>query len=233
MPTTGSKGKPVLAGTDAFAPYTHINSAVNWAETFANVRNVADSTAMNALASTDLWTGLTVYHTGGTYAGTFWTYNGSAWKMNNLGDGTPRFEGVKSSGTTTAIPSTTWTAIASSSAGTTTTNTTRGGMSLNTTTGAVTVPVAGRYNMYVQASWTANGTGNLRGVRIIVDGVPIAGTFVPPNASAEMPVFATATGVNLNANAVVTFQVYQSSGSGLTLTAAAWPLRCTIDFMGS
>ena len=29
MPTTGSKSKPILAGTDAFAPYTHINNAVN------------------------------------------------------------------------------------------------------------------------------------------------------------------------------------------------------------
>jgi hypothetical protein len=73
MPTTSTKGKPVLAGTDAFNPQVHINNAVDWAETFANVRNVADSTAMNALSGNDVWVGLSVFHLGGSYPGSVWT----------------------------------------------------------------------------------------------------------------------------------------------------------------
>ena len=147
MPTTSTKGKPVLAGTDAFAPFTHINSAVNWAETFASVRNVTDSTAMNALSGNDVWVGLTVYHTSGTYAGTYWTCTATSgspatgtWKLQSIG-AAPRAELVKTSAQTfsasgTNYDVTNWTSVETR------------GITVNTTTGVITIVVPGSYNIF-------------------------------------------------------------------------------------
>lgn len=232
MPTTGSKGKPVLAGTDAFAPYTHINSAVNWAETFANVRNVADSTAMNALAGTDLWTGLTVFHTSGTYAFSYWVYNGSAWKMLNLGEGTPRFEATFSTGTWSAVASSTYQTMGTAASTPWTTTLTRGGMSFSSATGAVTVPVTGRYNIYAMSSWTPNATGG-RLMTFLVNSTTVQRVMnFQASGTIDLNMTLSIPGWQLTAGNTVAFQNWQSSGGTLAINNSSTPTKIIIEYVG-
>lgn len=230
MPTTGNKGKPVLAGTDSFAPYTHINNAVDWAETFANVRSIADSTAMNALSGTaNVWVGLVVYHTSGTYAGTYWVctaVSGSpqtgTWKMMGIAN-TPRTELTKTSSQTltsgTATTITSWTVVENR------------GMTANASTGSITIPVTGRYNVYAQLVYTANATGS-RWCTVLRNGSPAYrnAISVPASSSSSQFMSCTAVGITLTAGDVMTVQGLQQSGANLDVTTTC---SFVVEYIGA
>lgn len=217
MPTTGNKGKPVLAGSDAFAPHTHINNAVDWIETFANVRSVTDSTAMNALSGTaNVWVGLVVYHTGSTYAGTFWLCTAVAgspqtgtWKMMGIG-GSPRVELNKT--TTQSVSHNvgtdiiSWTSIESR------------GMTSNASLGTITIPVTGRYNIFAQVVYAANATGS-RWITILRNGSSAYrnSVAVPASSSSAQFMSCTVTGATLTAGDVLSISALQQSGAALNV----------------
>lgn len=238
MPTTGNKGKPVLAGSDSFAPYTHINNAVDWAETFASVRNVADSTAMNALSGTaNVWVGLVVYHTSGTYAGTFWLCTAVAGSPQtgtwvNLGVGlAPRIDltrttnatGFFTSGTTGTVSG--WTTVQN-----------RGGFTEST--GTVTVPLTGRYNITGNFAFGSQATAiGYRMHQLVFGG---SSTFILRTIQTGVNGIAhyggyTATGIKLTAGDTVALAGLQNSGVALDLTAAtaSFPARLTIEYVGA
>lgn len=239
MPTTSTKGKPVLAGTDAFAPYTHINSAVNWAETFASVRNVADSTAMNALSGNDVWVGLTVYHTGGTYAGNFWVCSATSgspasgtWSMLPIGIAIPRFEATFSTGSWPSVATTTYQTMGVTGSTPWTSTSTKGGMTFNATNGQVTVPLTGRYNIYGMTSWTPNANGG-RLMTFLVNGTTVQRQInygvsgaVDANVMLSIPTW------QLTAGNTVAFQNWQSSGGNLAINNSSTPTKIIIEYVG-
>lgn len=232
MPTTSTKGKPVLAGTDAFAPYTHINNAVNWAETFASVRNVADSTAMNALSGNDVWVGLTVYHTSGTYAGNYWVCTATSgspatgtWKLLNIGT-VPRLELTR---ITTGTNFFTSSSTANITGYTQTEN--RGGFT--EASGVVTVPVAGRYNIFGQFAYSASATG-YRSYTLVCSGSQTQSfrNIWQAQSGSGLGTIA-ANGIKLAAGDTIVMQGLQNSGAALDLQyTTGFPTKLVIEYVG-
>ena len=230
MPTTGAKNQPLVATTDTFNPPADINTLSNWvANNYASVKILTGATLHTAITGSDLFTGLTAYETS---TDQFWTYNGSAWYLQPLGSGVPRFEGTLSTGTV-SIPNATYTSVGSSTASTAfTTSTTRGGMTWNGTTGTLTVPYTGRYNITATGSWTANATG-FRAFQLNMNGTGTYGNSITSVSGAiQTQNTITLTGVQLSATNTLTLQAYQSSGGALALSAAAYPVKFVVDYVG-
>jgi hypothetical protein len=89
------------------------------------------------------------------------------------------------------------------------------------TSGVVTVPLAGRYNITFVCIHTANNTTGGRGALIALSstGVTYRNTLpAPQSAGHSQSVYLNMNSVNMAANDTVTLQAYQNSGATNTLT---------------
>jgi hypothetical protein len=230
MATVGAKNQPLTATTDLFQPNIDINTVSNWvANNYASVKILTGATLHTAVTGADLFQGLTVYESS---TDQFWTYNGTAWYLQPLGSTFPRFEGTLSTGTV-SIPNAAYTNLGSSTASTAfTTSTTRGGMTYASTTGIVTVPYAGRYNIWAFSSWTANATG-FRALQLLIGGTALYGNAITSVSSTiQTQNSLNIQGITLTASQTLQLQAYQNSTAALTISAAAYPVKFIVEYAG-
>jgi hypothetical protein len=221
MPTSGAKNQPLVSTTDTFNPPADINTATNWAADFANVRTVADTTALNALTGADRWTGLTAYKVDSVE---FYTYDGSDWILNPGMGKPPRVDltrtATQSSGSGTLTTQTGWTVTSN-----------RGGFSESS--GVITVPRTGFYDIFAQVNWAANATGS-RALSILSGGSSIgAVTTMANTASGSLTSLQIQRrSVLLSAAATVAIQARQVSGGSLNTTGTDTPMKFTMVWAG-
>lgn len=220
MPTYGSKNQPLVATTDTFNPPADINSATNWGATFANLRTVADTTAMNALTGADRWTGLTVYKLD---SNEFYTYNGSAWVLHTIG-AFPRIELTRTSTQTSNSNSSTvqtgWTVTSN-----------RGGFSHSS--GVITIPRTGLYNVYGQVNWEFNATG-ARILNLVSGGSVIArvSTMAATASSTISSLQVVSQSTSLASGATLSLSAIQVSGGALNTSGAVVPMKFIVEWAG-
>jgi hypothetical protein len=221
MPTYGSKNQPLVSTTDTFNPPTDINSATNWGATFANVRSVADTTALNALTGADRWAGLTAYKLD---SNEFYTWNGSAWVLNPGVAGPPRIELTRTTGqsqsTGSVVTQTGWTVTAN-----------RGGFVH--TNGVITIPRTGFYDLHANVSFQA-ATAGFREVRVVVNG---AYRFRNNAHPVQTATFETNVQVNLRsysftAGELVRLDTFTNSGATISTTGATVPMKFIMTWAG-
>jgi hypothetical protein len=100
------------------------------------------------------------------------------------------------------------------------------------TSGIVTVPLTGRYNMTFMCIHTANNTTGGRGALIGLSstGITYRNTMPAPQSAAHsQAVYLSLNSISLTANDTVTLQAYQNSGSTNTLTTDTF---FTIEYVG-
>lgn len=221
MPTYGSKNQPLIATTDTFNPATDVNTATNWNANFAMVKSVANAAARTALSGADLWAGLTVHQAD---TNEYYSYNGSAWLLN-AGMGTPpRIEltrtATQTSSSATATTQTGWTVTAN-----------RGGFV--EASGVVTVPRAGKYNIFAQCSWASNSTG-VRQATILIGGTATyrSSTMAISTSSTETNLQVVANQVPIAGSGTVALSALQASTTTLNTTGATVPMKLIIEWAG-
>lgn len=221
MTTYGAKNQPLVATTDPFSPPTDINASTNWSATFAMVRSVANAAARNALAGANLWAGLTVHQAD---TNEYYSYSGSAWLLD-AGVGTPpRIEmtrtSTQTSATATATTQTGWTVTAN-----------RGGFT--EASGVVTVPRAGKYNIFTQCSWASNSTG-VRQATILIGGTAAyrTSTMAISTSSTETNLQVVAHQVPVAGSGTIALSALQASGGALNTTGATVPMKLIIEWAG-
>jgi hypothetical protein len=218
MPTLGDKNQPLVATTDTFNPPADINSSTNWSATFANVRTVANTTALNALTGADRWAGLTVYKLD---SNEFYTYSGSAWLLNAIGQ-KPRIDltrtTTQSNANNTQVVQTGWTVTAN-----------RGGFT--EIAGVITIPRTGFYNIYGQASWATNATGT-RVLSIEVGGTAVYRNSAPASSALAPSVQVSASAVPLTQGNQVRLAAWQNSGGATNTTGSPIPMKFIIEWAG-
>jgi hypothetical protein len=221
MPTYGSKNQPLVATTDTFNTPADINSATNWSAGFANLRTVADTSALNALTGADRWTGLTAYKLDSSE---FYTYDGSAWMLNAGMGKPPRIDltktGTQSSGSNNLTTQTGWTVTAN-----------RGGFT--EASGVITVPRTGSYDIFGQVNWAANATGSRTAV-ILWNGTSIAAVSTMANtaSSALTNLQVERRSVQLASGATLALAARQVSGSSLNTSGADPAMKFTVVWAG-
>lgn len=224
MATLGSKNQPIVQTSDTFNPAADINTLANWvANNYASVKILTGSTVHTSLSGSDLFAGLLCYEQS---TGQYWRYNGSGWLLEPIGD-VPRIQldrtsagtGFFTSGTTTTISG--WTATQN-----------RGGFTESS--GVVTVPFSGRYNISGFFGYNSNTSG-YRVWQINCNGSsnqifrniwnPISGTSMGS---------VVASGVRLVAGDTVALQGLQSSGSTIDLFyQSGFRTNFTIEYVGA
>lgn len=225
MATVGAKNQPIVQNTDTFNPVSDINTLSNWvANNYASVKIIASPSTKSSITGADLFVGLTVYE---QVNDLFWTWNGTSWILQPLGS-VPRIELTRTTTGTnfftnnTTVTLTGWTQTSS-----------RGSMSQSN--GVVTVPYAGRYNIYFQFIFAAQTTP--AGTRIIK---VTTGTSAITYQSSNAPVASNGVymsiavpGAMLSANETLTFAGFQSSGGALDWTATAGaPSKIVVEYVG-
>ena len=227
MATVGAKNQPLVQTTDTFNPVSDINTLSNWvASNYANYKVLSGATLHTAVTGADLFAGLVVYETS---TNQFWRYDGTSWYLEPIGS-TPRIQLDRSStgtgwftsnGSTTTVVSG-WSATQN-----------RGGFT--EASGTVTVPVAGRYNIWGFFGFAGNATGT-RIYQITIGGSQTGifrnVTAAPGSLAALSNV--NVTGIRLNANDTVKLEGLQNSGSTLDLFyQAGYGPRLVIEYVGS
>ena len=224
MATTGAKNQPLVATTDTFNPVADINTLSNWvANNYASAKILTGSTLHTALTGADLFPELRVFETS---TGQVWRYTGSAWVLEPLGT-PPRIEltitatstGYFTSGTSRII-----------SGWTTTQN--RGGFTESA--GVVTVPVAGRYNVFGQFQYGVQATA--AGARVwqinLGSGAIYRNSAPAVNANTA---YGTVAVTGLSVAAGETFALWGLHTAGVALDLAATtqiPTKLIIEYVG-
>jgi hypothetical protein len=220
MATVGSKNQPLVAAGDVFNPVTDINNSTNWSAGFAMALSVANATARNALTGANVWAGLIVYQQD---TGEYYTYSGSGWYMARMGT-PPRIELTRTATqTSTSANQTTqtgWTVTAS-----------RGG--LTHSTGVVTIPRTGNYNVYALCHWAANTTG-VRMLTLLSGSTALlrTSTMTISTASVETSLELVGTSVALSSGNTISIQARQDSGGTLNTTGATVPMKFIVEWAG-
>ena len=149
------------------------------------------------------------------------TYSGSAWMP--LTGATPRLILTKS-----GVQSLTTGVVADVTNHTTTLN--QGGFTVNTTTGAVTLPYTGYYNITIQHTY-ATGTAGIRMAVLMLNAAVHTRTQVPaPPTNLNTSALLSLNGYKFTAGDILTQQAMQSSGGALNLEATS---LMTISFVGA
>ena len=225
MATVGAKNQPLVQTTDTFNPVSDINTLSNWvASNYANFKVLSGATLHTAVTGADLFAGLVVWETS---TGQFWQYDGTSWNLLGLGSA-PRLELTRTTSGTGFFANNVITPI---SGWTTTQN--RGGFTESS--GTVTVPVSGRYNISGTFPYASSATG-YRVYEIACAGSQSQTYRNLWQAAASATGIGTVSmnGVRLTAGDTVKLQGLQNSGGALDLQAlAAYPIKLIIEYVGS
>jgi hypothetical protein len=225
MATVGAKNQPIVQTTDSFNPVNDINTLSNWvANNYASVKILTGSTLRTSLTGADLFAGLMVWEQS---TGQFWQYDGSAWVLQPTGT-PPRIELTNTAGSGGFFLNNTVTTLNS---WTTTQN--RGGFSVSG--GVVTVPFAGRYNVFLQMAFSSQATAS--GTRIIRVGTsagPVYWNSTAPVNSQGSYMMLSVPGLSLAASATLTPGAFQTSGATLDWVAtASAPSKFVVEYVGA
>jgi hypothetical protein len=154
---------------------------------------------------------------GGGNIGDIWIDTDSA---QNVVGAVPRFDTIRTA--TQSVGNNTTTVVTYS----TITENTGGFVS---SSGAVTVPLTGRYSITGQISWALNGTG-YRQIQITQNGTAIWGNLISGSIAASTNDSGVAvTSERLTANDVIRIQGTQNSGGALNITSA----RLILEYLGA
>jgi len=225
MATTGAKNQPLVATTDTFNPQGDINTLANWvANNYASAKILTGATLHTALTGSDLFAELRVFETS---TGQVWRYTGSAWVLEPLGT-PPRIELT----ITTTSTSYFTTGVSRTVSGWTVTQN-RGGFTESS--GVVTVPVAGRYNVFGQFQYGIQATA--AGARVwqvnLGSGVIYRNSAPAVNANTAYGTVAV-TGVSVAAGETFTLTGLQTAGVSLDLAATTQiPTKFIIEYVGA
>jgi hypothetical protein len=225
MPTVGAKNQPIVQTTDSFNPVNDINTLSNWvANNYASVKILTGSTIRTSLTGADLFAGLMVWEQS---TGQFWLYDGSAWVLQPTGT-PPRIDLTNTAGsggfflnnTNTTLSS--WTTVQS-----------RGGFSVSG--GVVTVPVAGRYNIFFTMAFSAQATATgTRIIRVATSAGPVYWNSTAPVNNQGSYMMLAINGLSLAANATLTPTAFHTAGATLDwFASAASPSRFTVEYVGA
>lgn len=207
MATVGAKNQPIVQTTDTFNPVNDINTLSNWvANNYAAHKILTGATLHTAVTGADLFNGLVVYETS---TGQFWRYDGSAWQIEAMGT-PPRAYLSKTTtqsltnGALTTVTS--WTAIMARA------------MTVSASSGTITIPYTGRYNVWAQVLFAANSTG-YRGVSVLQNASVMArNEMLPATGTNTVFVPVTINGFPFTAGDVISVQAVQTSGGALNVT---------------
>lgn len=210
MATVGSKNQPLVSTTDAFNPPNDINTLANWVATnYANFKVLTGATTHASLTGADVFQGLLVYEAS---TGQFWRYDGG-WFIEPLGT-PPR----------AVMTKTTTQSIATGGSGAVVTGWTLGtarAFTTNATSGTITIPYSGRYNVFAQIVFAGSGASTTYCMtQLLVNGSASVRSHVPGiSASVFVPI--AAVGQYYSAGDVLSINALQTSGSAQNVTATS------------
>lgn len=225
MATVGSKNQPIVQTTDAFNPVNDINTLSNWvANNYASTKVLTGSTLHTAVTGADLFAGLLTYETS---TGQYWRYDGSAWYLEGIG-ANPRIELTNTAGSGGFFLNNTQTTLSSW-----TTTASRGGMSVSS--GVVTVPYTGRYNIWYTMAFSSQATATgTRIIRMSTSGGPVYwNSTAPVNAQGSYMMLAI-NGITLTASSTLTPSAFHTAGATLDWFASATtPSKFIVEYIGA
>ncbi len=142
-----------------------------------------------------------------------WVYTGSAWLYAVPNSTTPLYAARGSGSTTTNIPATTWTTLASY------TEDYDYNSNFNNTTGIYTAPVAGLYEISAHASFSANNNPQATGIAILKNDttfISIAQTSDAGSSAGATYRLAIADCIALAANDNIRIKVWNGGGNTIS-----------------
>jgi hypothetical protein len=159
--------------------------------------------------------------------GQFWTYDGSAWVLQPIGT-PPRIELTNTAGSGGFFLNNTVTTLNSW-----TTTQSRGGFSVSG--GVVTVPVTGRYNIFLSYGFASQASAS--GTRIIrvssSSGQTYWNSTAPVNSQGAYMMLAV-NGITLTASSTLTPAGFQTSGATLDwIATASAPSKFIVEYVGA